>query len=119
MAFIRASQGGGGGISNIDLTNPDYVSNEVTIAVNASYTFTTEKRIKQCLFMCMVLSGSYPPLFRLYNCEEEKAIYVAGNPSNSISEESFNASCLSQTDTTITLKNVSSVSRKYKLLAWF
>ena len=118
MAYIRASQGGGG-TSNLDLTNPDYVSNEVAIAANGSYTFTTERRIKQCLFICMVFSGSYPPLIRIYNCENNTEQLLSSNPNNTISDETWGTTMLEQTDTTIKLKNISSTQRKYKLLAWF
>lgn len=117
MAWIRATMGGVQ--SNLDLNNPDYVSNEVTIAANGSYTFTTERRIKQCLFCCMVFSGSYPPLIRMYNCEEHIEQLFSTNPNNTITTETWGTSMLEQTDTTIKLKNISSVQRKYKLLAWF
>ena len=120
MSIIKQDYGElGGGTNNIDITNPDYISSEVTIAANGSYTFTTERRIKQCMAINVFLSQSYPPIIKMLNCETKTVKGIIGNPSNSISDEVFDDVCLGQTDTTIILKNVSSIARKYKLLAWF
>ena len=108
--------GGGSSGNNINVTNPDLDTGDVSIGANATGTFVSEKRIKQAIILHLSSTANRGNWVFFVDFDQKVLIF---NEAGNMRQVIYDDYVISQTDTSLVWKNNSSVGRSYRLLGWY